>query len=151
MPLYRLVSTLIFLLLLARAAVGQDLGASGEIHVFDAFARVNSPTSKVGAAYMTIVNSGTAADKLTGASSNVATRIEFHDIKESEDGVVQMVQVDGGVELPPGETVQFNRGDLHLMLMGLNRSLSGGDEFNITLMFENADPVDLTVSVVLAR
>ena len=151
MPLHRLVSALIFLLLLARAAVGQDLGTSGEIHVFDAFARVNSPTSKVGAAYMTIVNSGTTADKLTGAFSEIATRIEFHDIKESEDGVVQMVHIDGGVDLPPGETVQFNRGELHLMLMGLNRSLSEGDEFYITLMFEKADPVDLTVPVDLAR
>ena len=76
--------------------------------------------------YMTIVNSGTAADKLTGASSEIATRIEIHDIKENEDGVVQMVQVDGGVGLPPGETVQFNRGELHSMLMGLKRSLSEG-------------------------
>ena len=151
MPLHWLVSTPIFLLLFAPAAFGQDLGTSGEIRVSGAFARVNSPTSKVGSTYMTIVNSGTAADKLTGASSEIATRIEIHDIKENENGIVQMVQTDGGVDLPPGETVQFNRGKLHFMLMGLNRSLSEGDEFNITLMFENADPIDLTVPIDLAR
>ena len=151
MPLHRLVSALFFLLLLAPAAFGQDLGTSGEIRVSGAFARANSPTSKVGSAYMTIVNSGTAADTLTGASSEIATRIEIHDIKENEDGVVQMVQIHGGIDLPPGETVQLNRGEIHFMLMGLNRSLSEGDEFNITLMFENAEPVDLTVPVDLAH
>ena len=147
----RLVSALIFLSLIAASAIGQDLGADGEIRVSGAFARVNSPAAKVGSAYITIVNLGDAADRLIGASSETVMRIEFHDIKENDDGVVRMVRIDGGVELPPSETVQFSRGGRHLMLMGLDRSLRDGDEFNITLMFENAGPVELTVPVDLAR
>ena len=151
MRLRRFVSALILLSLIAASAIGQDLGTGGEIRVSDTFARVNSPAAKVGSAYMTIVNLGDAADRLVGASGETAIRIEFHDIKENDDGVVRMVRIEGGVELPPGETVRFSRGGRHLMLMGLDRNLRDGDEFNITLMFENADPVELTVPVDLAR
>ncbi len=151
MRLRRVVSALIFLSLIAASAIGQELGADSEIRVSGAFARVNSPAAKAGSAYMTIVNLGDATDRLTGAYSETAMRIEFHDIEENDHGVVRMVRIEGGVELPPGETVQFSRGGRHLMLMGLDRSLKDGDEFNITLMFENADPVELTVPVDLAR
>lgn len=151
MRLRRFVSALILLSLTAASAIGQDVGTGGEIRVSGAFARVNSPAAKVGSAYMTIVNLGDAAERLIGASSEAAMRIEFHDIEENDDGVVRMVRIEGSVDLPTGETVQFSRGGRHLMLMGLNRSLREGDEFNITLMFENADPVELTVPVDLAR
>ena len=151
MRLRRFVSALILLSLIAASAISQDFGTGGEIRVSGAFARVNSPAAKVGSAYMTIVNLGDAADRLVGASSETAMRIEFHDIEESDEGVVRMVRIDGGIDLPQGETVQFNRGGRHLMLMGLDRSLSDGDEFNITLMFENAGSIELTVPVDLAR
>lgn len=151
MRLRRLVSALISLSLIAASAIAQDSGTNVEIRVSGAFARVNSPAAKVGSAYMTIVNLGDATDRLVGASSETAMRIEFHDIEESDEGVVRMVRIDGGIDLPQGETVQFNRGGRHLMLMGLDRSLSDGDEFSITLMFENAGSIELTVPVDLAR
>ena len=151
MRLRRFVSALILLSLIAASAIAQGFRTGGEIRVSGAFARVNSPAAKVGSAYMTIVNLGDAADRLVGASSETAMRIEFHDIEESDEGVVRMVRIDGGIDLPQGETVQFSRGGRHLMLMGLDRSLRNGDEFNITLMFENAGSIELTVPVDLAR
>jgi hypothetical protein len=58
-----------------------------------------------------------------------------------------MREVEGGIPLPAGETVMLERGGLHVMLMGLTAPLEDGADVDLTLVFETAGEVAVTVPV----
>jgi periplasmic copper chaperone A len=109
-----------------------------------AWARATPGAAKVGAAYLTV--RAPAADKLVGATSPVAGRVEFH-THADENGVMTMREVAGGVDLPAGRTVELNPGGVHLMLLDLKRPLKEGESFPLTLAFEKAGKREVTVQV----
>jgi copper(I)-binding protein len=93
-----------------------------------------------GVVYMTIVNAGSAADRLVGVRSDVAQTEEMHrTVMEGE--VVKMQPVVGGVEVPASGRVEFKPGGYHIMLIGLKRDLRVGDRFNVELLFEKSGTI----------
>src|SRR5689334_7866442 len=62
------------------AAVGQQtVGQSqGPVRVEGAWARATPPGAKVGGAFVTLINTGDAADRFVSASSGIAERVELH-------------------------------------------------------------------------
>ena len=98
-----------------------------------------------GAVYFVIHNRGSAADTLTGVSSNVAEAVEMHESSMSGD-VMQMQQLDS-VPLEGSSETIFEPGGLHIMLVGLKKDLKIGDEIEITLYFENYEDLNVTVPV----
>ena len=110
------------------------------------WARATPPGGKVGGAFVTLVNTGDAPDRLVSASSGVAERVELHThIKDGD--VMRMREVEGGIPLPPGETVKLQPGGFHIMLLGLNQGLTAGSSFPLTLTFEKAGSVQVDVPV----
>jgi hypothetical protein len=83
---------------------------------------------------------------VVGAASDAAERVELHTHIE-EDGVMRMVHVEEGFPIAAGETVALQRGGRHVMLMGLRGPLEQGGEIEITLTFETAEPLTVTVPV----
>jgi copper(I)-binding protein len=64
-----------------------------------------------------------------------------------DGNVMKMREVDG-VDLPPNSKVAMQPGDgYHIMLMGLKKPLAAGDKFPMTLRFEKAGKVDVSVKV----
>jgi copper(I)-binding protein len=122
-----------------------------EIEVHDPYARAATPTSKTGAAFMMIHNTGGAPDRLVAASSEAAARVELHTHEEDANGVMRMMHVEEGFELPADGEIAMKRGGKHVMLMGLTESLDQGDVISITLTFENAGDVVVEVPVDLER
>ena len=108
------------------------------------------PDAPTGAAFMLITNRGDAPDRLVAAEGDAAARIELH-THVLENGVARMVELEDGIELPPGETVALARGGLHVMLMGLTGPLEDGAEVPLTLVFEKAGPVAVVLPVDRAR
>ncbi|WP_439138594.1 copper chaperone PCu(A)C [Roseicyclus sp.] len=125
--------------------------ASAHVMIEDAYARVSSAMAQSGAVFMTIYNHNDFAEVLTGASSDVAQRVELHTHIQNAEGVMRMVEVEGGIPMAADETVMLERGGLHVMLLGLNRALAHGDSFSLTLEFENSDPITIEVPVDLER
>jgi len=119
--------------------------------VEDAYARAASAVAVSGAAFMSIFNHSDQDDRLVSATSDVAERIELHTHIMEDNGVMRMTEIEGGIELPAGETILLERGGLHVMFLGLTRPLNHGDEVTLTLEFEHADPVSLTIPVDLER
>ncbi|MEQ9163678.1 MAG: copper chaperone PCu(A)C, partial [Ilumatobacter fluminis] len=83
---------------------------------------------------------------------------EMSDMDDMEDGDHEMDMGDGdmamvmqemadGLPLPADETVSLEPGGYHVMLLDLVEPLETGDEFELTLDFENADDVTVTVTV----
>ena len=139
------IACMLMLLLAATTAVAQE-AVAGDIHVDQAWSRAMPPVSPTGAVYLRLRNSGSVADRLRSVSAAVANTVEIHK-STHEDGMMSMVAVDG-VDVPAGGEAIFAPGGLHLMLIGLNDSLVAGESFEVTLRFEHAGDVTLTVPVL---
>ena len=137
----------------AAAAVCLAVPAFAEsvISVDDPYARVSAKSSKSGAAFMVIENTGDEADQLIDARSDVSKRVELHTHKETSDGVMQMLHVPEGFAIPAGGKHMLMRGGDHVMFMGLTQSLSHGDIVPVTLVFEKAGEITIDVPVDLER
>lgn len=134
-----------FLLALPVAAPAEDHPEG--MHIHDVYARSNGQAGGAGAVFLMIHNNTETDDRLVAAASDIAAKVELHTHKESADGVMQMMQIEGGVPLPAGEMHEFARGGDHVMLMGLTRKLEDGDTFPLTLTFEKAGAI--TVEAVV--
>lgn len=136
----------------AAAALSLAMPAfAGDIMVQDPYVRTSTAMSKSGAAFMVLMNQGAEDDRLIGASSDVAQRVELHTHKEGANGVMQMVEVEEGFPVPAGGMHALARGGDHVMFMGLNRALAQGDIVTLTLTFEKAGEMTVEVPVDLER
>ena len=131
-------------LMLASLAASAHSYKVGSIGIDDPRARPTVTGQQVGGAYMTLVNKG-AADRLLSATTAVAAAVQMH-IMAMDGDVMTMREVDA-VDLSAGQTVEFKPGGFHLMLMGLKAPLKLGDKFAMTLRFEKAGEVVITVHV----
>jgi len=140
----RLIVALLLALIVGSQARAQT-STPGKVLVENAWARATPGGAKTGAAYMTLVNAGAAADRLLGATTSVADKVQFHK-DEEENGVSRMRQLQT-VELAPGATIVFKPAVMHIMLVGLKQPLKEGQTFPLALEFEKAGKVEVTVSV----
>ncbi|MDX1513533.1 MAG: copper chaperone PCu(A)C [Gammaproteobacteria bacterium] len=141
----RLIAGLAALLLVPFAGLAQHV-AGGPVHVMSPWTRALPPVSENGAVYLTLRSHGGVPDRLTGASSPMAKRVEIHS-HAMEGGMMVMRPVES-VEIPPDEYVKFEPGGNHLMLIGLEQPLVEGDQFPLTLEFERGSPLEVTVTVL---
>lgn len=126
----------------ATAAEGIELGG---LVIYDAWARASAGPAPNGAAYVSIHNHG-PADQLLGASTPAAARSELH--AHIMDGGVMKMRPSGPIDIAPGARVMLEPGGRHVMLMGLKGPLKEGGTFPLTLRFEKAGEITLTVSVL---
>jgi periplasmic copper chaperone A len=118
---------------------------AASIHVEDAWARPEVAEHN-SAAYLRIENTGDRDDRLIAATSSVAGAVEIHEIASGHDHVMRMQEVDA-IVVPAGESVSLEPGGLHVMLLGLRQHLEPEDTFTLTLTFETAGEVDVSVVV----
>ncbi|HEY9568692.1 MAG TPA: copper chaperone PCu(A)C [Thalassobaculum sp.] len=131
---------------LAQPAPSQSAPSqSGAIQIVESWARASAGAAKNGAAYLTIVNAGDAADRLVSASTPAAGTAELH--THIQEGEVMRMRPIEAIEVPAGATVRLAPGRDHLMLMGLREPLSEGGAFPLTLVFEKAGSREVEVSV----
>tara|TARA_B100000676_G_scaffold312245_1_gene385507 strand:- start:2209 stop:2742 length:534 start_codon:yes stop_codon:yes gene_type:complete len=101
--------------------------------------------AKNGVAYMTIFNHGYEMDRLVAVESAVSKKAELH-THSMMDGVMRMRRI-FSVEVHPGEPSIFAPGGNHVMLFGLKKKLVVGKTFPLTLVFEKAGKLSVTVVV----
>ena len=130
--LYRfLSSSLLALGLITGAQAADSLAFS------NAWVRATPPNAKVAGGFVEIRNAGKSADRLVSASSDVAERVEIHEMKMAGE-VMQMRQLTEGLAIPAGQSVQLKPGSYHLMLMAPKKPIAEGQKVTITLVFEKA-------------
>ncbi len=139
--LQSVVSTALACLTLTAAAHSFKLG---DIDIGHPYARPTRAGQQVGAGYLTLTNQG-APDRLLSATSTMAASIEMHSMVMDGD-VMRMRQVEA-IALPSGAAVALQPGGFHLMLFGLKAPLKAGDKFPLSLKFEKAGEVVVTVNV----
>ncbi len=150
--------TLVFLLIIGLfiAACGSsetepsaaESGTAGELTVENVWGRNSPMAAPNGAFYMTITNNTDADEQLTGASIEVCSAVELHEMYKKENDVMGMRQVPGGViDIPAGETAELKVGGLHVMCLDKSRALELGEEIPITLQFANAGNMVVTAEI----
>lgn len=136
-----LKSALVAVLLSGAAATAR----AGDISLDHPWSRATPAGAPVGAGYVTLKNSGAAADKLVSATADVARKVEVHEMA-MDNGVMKMRPVNG-LEIPAGQSVELKPGGYHIMFMGLKQQLKAGDTVKGVLTFEKAGAVPVEFKV----
>ena len=132
-------------LAVAVGAMALAIPAFAEIEVHDPYAR--SSNAMAGAAFMVIHNHGDTDDRLVGVRSDASERVELHTHVEDESGVMRMIHVEDGFDLPAGGEIIMKRGGEHVMFMGLTAPFEQDDMITITFEFEQAGDVVVEIPV----
>ena len=135
------------LLLVASAAMADPATHPG-ISVRDAWSRPAAAGTN-GAGFFTIRNSGTSPDTLLSVSSRDARKVEMHQTVMS-DGVMSMLRLDSGVMLAPGQSLTFEPGGRHLMLLDIKSALRVGDTLPLTFHLASGRRLDVQAPVRLS-
>ena len=127
------------------AAAGADVIA-GDLEIGAAWARAMLAGQKAAGAYLTVTNTGAEADRLVGGASARAGKVEVHTMEVVND-VMTMRPVEGGLDIPAGGTVELKPGGIHVMLMDVATPFAEGETVPVTLTFEKAGNVELSLPV----
>ena len=131
--------------ILSASAVAGEYTA-GDLVIDGPWTRATAAKATVGAGYMTITNNGSEADRLIGGSVPFAGTFEVHEM-EMTDGVMKMREIEGGLVIEPGATVELKPGGYHVMFIDLVEPLSEGETVRGTLTFEQAGTVEIEMPV----
>src|SRR5579872_6293206 len=118
----------------------------GNLVITQAWSRATPGGAKVGGGYLTITNQGPTPDRLIGGSSEVAAKVQVHEMSMN-NGVMTMRPVEQGLVIEPGKTVKLSPGGFHLMLLDLKGPLKQGEKVPVTLEFERAGKISLMFDV----
>lgn len=116
-----------------------------EVAVTGPWARASILASRPGAAYLSLTSD--TGDRLLAATTPAAGHVMIHAAQTDANGVARMTRLEV-LELPPGQTVTFAPGGMHLMLMNLEDKLEEGTRFPLTLIFETAGEMTVEVPVL---
>ena len=141
---------------LLAACAGEDAGEAradanaacvgDAINVSQAWARAAQAGQPMSAAYLTLCNGGAGDDSLIGASMDGVGAVELHVTEMSDDGVASMKKTDE-IPLPAGAPVALAPGGAHFMLIGVETAIDAANPPTLTLEFENAPPMPVTLDV----
>jgi hypothetical protein len=132
--------------LLAVIAAPEILRAQDKtITIENAWTRPTPGGAKTAAVYFTAVNGGATSDRIVSAETPAADRAEMH-IDLMEGDVMRMRRV-LGVDVPANGRTAFSPQSFHVMLIGLKAPLKAGDKVPLTLHFDHAGDVAVTVNV----
>lgn len=114
--------------------------------IADAWALPSPRGTKVAAGFFTVANGGTQNDRLIGATSPRAGRVEIHEIVH-EGGVAKMRPLAAGVEVPTGGSASLKDDGEHLMFIDVDTPFADGETIPVMLTFEKAGTIEVTMRV----
>ncbi len=132
-------------LLLALPAQAEDV-TLGALKISAPWARATPKGASIGGGYMKVANTGSTPDRLLGGAAEFSNRVEFHEMSMA-GGVMKMRAMPNGIEIKPGQTIEFKPGSYHLMFVGLKKGLENGQHVKATLQFEKAGKVEVDFTV----
>jgi len=118
---------------------------AAELSVDEGYLRATPPGQMMSAAFMTLSNDSDKTITLTGGTSNDVASIEIHN-HTMTDGVMSMQRIEG-LKIEAGEKVELAPGGLHVMLIGLKKSLVDGENFTFDIVFKDGSKQTLMLPI----
>jgi copper(I)-binding protein len=84
---------------------------------------------------------------MVNVETGIAKQVQVHSM-QMEGGVMKMHE-HGQLDISAGQTVELAPGGLHLMLMGLKKSLVAGESVTVKLTFQDAKSTKSTSTVTV--
>jgi periplasmic copper chaperone A len=143
----------------ASAAPEMTAGPGGVMTVTDAWARAMPPGQTTSAVYLKIANGTGQDDALVSVSTPATATAEIHEVvavSAAPDASADAGGMGGGMmgmqpiaklAIPAGGSVELKPGAFHIMLIDVKDPLKDGSTIEVTLNFEKAPPITLTVPV----
>ena len=125
-------------------AAAQDITA-GNLVIQQPWTRATPGGAGVAGGYLTIINKGSAPDRLMGGTFAAAAGFTLHEMT-NDHGIMKM-RPTGPLEIPPGGSLTLSPTGKHIMLTGLKRGLKKGQSVDGTLVFEHAGTVPVHFAV----
>jgi copper(I)-binding protein len=145
-PVLQFLASALLVFSLFAAPVRAEEVKAGDLVITQAWSRATPGGAKIAGGYLTIENKGATPDRLIGGAGDVAGKIEVHEMSMN-NGVMTMRPLDKGLTIEPGKTVKLAPGGYHLMMLDLKNPLKQGDKVPVTLEFEKAGKVKLSLDV----
>lgn len=122
----------------------------GSLRISQIHARATAPGQSSAAVYLTVENSGKAADELLSVQSSAATTANLHSMSMTGN-VMKMREIER-IAIAPASTLAMRAGHghgdgYHIMLTGLRSPLVAGQTIPLVLTFKKAGVVNTTVSI----
>ncbi|QNP67433.1 copper chaperone PCu(A)C [Streptomyces genisteinicus] len=99
------------------------------------------PVSDMAAGFLTVVNDGGQADRLTSVTSDISDDVTIHETKD------QKMREVASFDIPADGSLDLERGGNHIMFMSLKQRPREGDKVSLELHFEKSDPITVDVPV----
>lgn len=128
-----------------RPRMAEPAARVGDIEVRSPWVRCQPDMPSVAGGFVTLTNTGSQPDRLVGAASPGASKVEIHGIRVVGPGI-SMVPLKDGLYLHYGTTVEFKPRGYHLMLL-LSAPLAVGARLPVELVFERAGKVEISCEV----
>jgi copper(I)-binding protein len=149
-------------------------GPGGTIAVTDAWARAMPPGTTTSAVYVKLTNGTGVDDALVSVSTPATATAEIHEVSPVSAAPAESSGMGGGMSsvapmesagtgggmmgmhpieklpLPAGQMVELKPGSFHIMLIDVPEPLKDGSTIEVTLTFEKAPPITLTVPVKMS-
>jgi copper(I)-binding protein len=106
-----------------------------------------SAETGMAAVFGTFTNTGHHDARVLSGTSDVAGRVEVHEVAADVTGVKSMRPKDGGLIIPSGGSHALVPGGDHLMLMDLKQPLPPGSEVTLIVEFEDGSTLPVTAQV----
>jgi copper(I)-binding protein len=119
--------------------------AFADVKIENAWSRATPPGATIGVGYLTIRNLSATPDKLIGASSPAAAKVETH--VTIKDGDITRMREVKGYDIPANGVFEAKPGGPHLMLVNLKAPLKDGESVPLVLKFEHAGEVKTELHV----
>jgi copper(I)-binding protein len=143
-PLRLIIASL--LALFAASGAFAESYKLGPLQIDQPWARATPPSAPAGGGFLKITNTGAAPDRLISASSPAADMVQVHEMK-MDGNIMRMRELEKGIEIPPGATVELRPGGFHIMFMGLKAPFAKDAKVPLTLVFEKAGSIDVELQV----
>ncbi|MFG2333568.1 copper chaperone PCu(A)C [Streptomyces sp. NPDC048604] len=99
------------------------------------------PVMNMAGGFLTIKNTGGAADKLTSVTSPLSDDVQIHETKN------QKMQQVKSFDIPANGELNLERGGNHIMFMNIKQKPVQGDKVSIQLHFEKSEPITVELPV----
>ncbi|MGE5638866.1 MAG: copper chaperone PCu(A)C [Clostridia bacterium] len=119
--------------------------AYAQVEIEQPWCRAMPAGTKLGACYLVVRNKSASPDRLVGASSPAAARVETH-VTRKEGEVMTMRPVQG-YDIPAGGSLELKPAGAHLMFVDVRQPFKEGDKVPVTLRFQKAGEVKAEFAV----
>jgi periplasmic copper chaperone A len=143
MRVFHLIAPLVALAVTACSGAPHD-----KLNVDQPFVRLSAVSGNPSAAYFAL-NGGPVADRLISISSPLAVRAELHDTK-MEGGMMKMIPLADGIEVPAKGEIAFESGGKHVMLYDVSPKVAVGGKMPLVLTFASGAKLETQAEVIAA-